>query len=226
MALVAVAGYYGARSYNPAFSEARRLEVTPGQEMALGLQAAPALAGRFGGLSADQGAQQRVDRVCEDLIGKTSVKDSPYDYDCHVLADEGTAQAFSLPGGQVFITTGLLRRLPGDGPLAGALSREIGHVVARHGVEHLATVRGAGERTGAEVLASYDPEDPASRRDPAVEALIGQVVTMRFSAEDEREADRLAARFLAEAGYDPRALDYSADAASNRSSGFPSARRR
>jgi predicted Zn-dependent protease len=206
MVVVAVAGYYGARSNNPILAKDPPLTVTPQQEVALGLQAAPTFAERFGGLSPDVQAQQRVDRVCETLIGKTSVKDTPYDYDCHLLADERTAEAFALPGGQVFLTTGKLKQLGSDAELAAVLGREIGHVVARHGVEHLAKARITGERTGAAVLASYDPANPVSKDDPAVEALISQLVTMRFSAQDEREADQLAARFLAEAGYAPRAL--------------------
>ncbi len=77
------------------------------------------------------------------------------------------------------------------------LAHEIGHVVARHGAEHL-----AGTRTA--VLARYDPNDPASRRNPAVAALVGQLTHLRFSQRDEHEADRIGVRLMSEAGYDPR----------------------
>src|SRR4051794_13076129 len=94
MALVAVAGYYGARSYTPVpVLAGPPLRITPQQEVSLGLQAAPAMAQRFGGLSPDQQAQRRVDLVCHDLVEKTSVKASPYDFDCHVLADPNTVNA-------------------------------------------------------------------------------------------------------------------------------------
>src|SRR3954452_24372458 len=132
MALVAVAGYYGSHSYNP-MAEAPPLRVTPRQEVAIGLQAAPAMARRYGGLSSDQQAQRHIDRICHDLVEKTDAKGTPYDFDCHLLADERTAGAFALPGGQVFLTSGLLSKLRNDEQLAAVLGHEIGHVVARHG---------------------------------------------------------------------------------------------
>ncbi|HEV2852684.1 MAG TPA: M48 family metalloprotease [Thermoanaerobaculia bacterium] len=206
VALVAVAGYYGSRSFNPLTEKVQHVSITPQQEVALGLQAAPEMAQQFGGLHPDQKAQQLVDRVCHELITRTSAKDTPYDYDCHVLADERTLNAFALPGGQVFITAGLLGKLQTEGQLAGVLGHEIGHVVARHGAEHIAKARLTQGLTGAAVLASYDPSNPASRRNAAVAALIGQLVTMRFGRQDELESDRLGVRFLSEAGYDPRGM--------------------
>jgi predicted Zn-dependent protease len=207
MALVAVTGYLGIRSSTPiATLAARRAAITPPQEIALGLQAAPSMAQRYGGLSSDQAAQGRIDRVCHELIEKTSARATPYDFDCHLLADERTVDAFSLPGGQVFLTAGLLARLRTDGQLAGVLAHEIGHVVARHGVEHIAGFQLARGVTGATALAGYDPADPESRRNATVAALIGQLVGLRFSRPDELEADRLGVRFLSEAGWDPRGM--------------------
>jgi predicted Zn-dependent protease len=207
MALVAMTGYLGIRSYAPiATLAARRVAITPPQEIALGLQAAPSLAQRYGGLSSDQAAQGRIDRVCHELVEKTSARATPYDFDCHLLADERTIDAFSLPGGQVFLTAGLLARLQTDGQLAGVLAHEIGHVVARHGVEHIAGFRLARGVTGAAALARYDPANPESRRNATVAALIGQLVDLRFSRPDELEADRLGVRLLSEAGWDPRGM--------------------
>lgn len=206
MALVAVAGYYGSRSYNPVLEELRPVRITPQQEVAIGLQAAPAMAQRYGGLSADQPAQQRVDRICHDLIEKTSARSTPYDFDCHLLADERTVDAFALPGGQVFVTSGMLKTLRTDGQLAAVLAHEIGHVVARHVAEHLGTARLAQGLTGAAVLARYDPKNPASRRNADVSTLIGRLIELRFTREDELAADRLGVRFMSEAGYDPRGM--------------------
>jgi beta-barrel assembly-enhancing protease len=204
MALMAIVGYYGIRGYTPALERIRPVRITPQQEIAIGLQAAPAMAQRYGGLSADRQARQRVDRVCHDLVEKTEARRSPYDFDCHLLADERTVDAFALPGGQVFVTTGLVERFPSDGELAGVLGREIGHVLARHGTERIAGARIAPGLTGAAVLAAYDPADPASRRKAAVAALIGRLIDLRFNSREEAEADRLGARLAAEAGYDLR----------------------
>ena len=204
MALVAVAGYYGARSYTPVpVLAGPPLRITPQQEASLGLQAAPAMAERHGGLSADQNAQRLADRICHDLVEKTTAKASPYDFDCHVLADEAVVDAFALPGGQVFVTQGLVARLQTDGQLAAVLAHQIGHVVARHGAEHVAEIQLSRGLTGATVLASYDPENPASRHTADVDALVGRLIDLRFNQRDEREADRLGARYLSEAGWSP-----------------------
>jgi predicted Zn-dependent protease len=206
MAVVALAGYYGSRSFNPVTQETQHVDISPEQEVALGLQAAPQMAQQFGGLHPDQQAQQLVDRVCQELVSRSAAKDTAYDFDCHVLADEQTINAFALPGGQVFITAGLMGKLQTEGQLAGVLGHEIAHVVARHGAEHIAKARLTQGLTGAAVIATYDPDNPASQRNAAVAALIGQLVNMRFGRQDELESDRLGVRFMSEAGYDPRAM--------------------
>ena len=78
--------------------------------------------------------------------------------------------------------------------------------MARHGAEHIAKQQLTQGLTGAAVLATYDPNDPASRGSAAVAAMIGQLISMRFGRQDELEADNLGVRFTSEAGYDPRAM--------------------
>ena len=123
-----------------------------------------------------------------------------------MLADQTTVNAFALPGGPVFITEALMRKLDTHGQLAGVLGHEIGHVVGRHGAEHIAKQQLTQGLTGAAVLATYDPQNPASRGSAADVAMIGQLVNMRFGRADELESDNLGVRFMAEAGYDPRAM--------------------
>lgn len=206
VAAVSLISYYSAREYNPVTEEVQHVDLTAEQEIGLGLQAAPEMAQQFGGLHPDQEAQATVDQICARIVQQSAAKDTPYQFECHVLADEETINAFALPGGQVFITAGLLKRLQTEGQVAGVLSHEIGHVVARHGAEHMAKARLTQGLTGAAVLATYDPDNPSSRNSAAVAALIGQMVNMRFGREDELESDRLGVRFMSEAGYDPRSM--------------------
>ena len=97
-------------------------------------------------------------------------------------------------------------RLQTQGQLAGVLGHEIGHVIGRHGAEHIAKAQLTQGLTGAAVLATYDPGDPSSQRNAAVVAMIGQLVNMKFGRDDELESDRLGVEFAADAGYDPRAM--------------------
>lgn len=207
VAAIALLGYFGTSVFNPITEENQHVgSITPEQEVALGIQAAPEMAQQFGGLDPDPEAQARVDRVGERLVSRSAAGKSPYQYEFHLLDDPQTINAFALPGGQIFITEGLLRRLKTDGELAGVLGHEIAHVAARHGAEHIAKQQLTEGLTGAAVLATYDPNDPSSRSSAAVAAMIGQLVNMRFGRQDELESDRLGVRFTDEAGYDPRSL--------------------
>jgi len=74
--------------------------------------------------------QQYVDQVGPG-VQKSVVKSAP-SFEFHLLRDPQTVNAFALPGGQVFLTAGLLRRLSSEAQLAAVLGHEVGHVVGRH----------------------------------------------------------------------------------------------
>jgi predicted Zn-dependent protease len=207
IAAFALISYFGSRAYNPVTDENQYVSITPDQEVALGLQAAPQMAGQHGGLDPDQGAQAQLDEVCNQLLQQSDAGQTEYPFDCHLLADPETINAFALPGGQVFITRALWERLETPGQLAGVMSHEIGHVVARHGAEHIAKAQLTQGLTGAVVIAAYDPENPQNSQYAAqIAALVGQLVNMKYGRDDELESDRLGVRFMADAGYDPNSL--------------------
>ncbi|MDB5035400.1 MAG: Peptidase Ste24p [Chlorobi bacterium] len=207
VAVMSIIGYFTSSVFNPVTQEKQHVGgVTPEQEIALGVQAAPQMAQQYGGEDPDTKAQALVDKVGGTIVSHTDAGKTPYSFDFHVLADDQTINAFALPGGQVFITDGLLKRLHTEGELAGVLGHEIGHVVARHGAEHMAKAQLTQGLTGAAVLATYDPNNPSTQRTAAVAALIGQMVDMKFGRADELEADKLGVRLMADAGYDPRAM--------------------
>jgi predicted Zn-dependent protease len=206
VAVLSILGYYGSRQFNPVTNENQHVNMSVDQEIAMGLQAAPELADQFGGLHPDPEARALVEKVGQRIVQSSSAREAPYQYEFHLLADENTINAFALPGGQVFITAALLDRLRTEGELAGVLGHEVGHVVARHGAEHLAKAQLTQGLTGAAVIATYDPDNPASRQTAAVAAAIGQLINMRFGRDDELESDKLGVRFGSEAGYDPRGM--------------------
>jgi predicted Zn-dependent protease len=207
VAAISLLGYYGSSVFNPVTQEKQHVgSITPEQEIALGLQAAPEMEQQFGGLDPDPNLQAKVDQVGGRLVAQSAAGKTPYQFQFHVLNDPETINAFALPGGQVFITEGLLKRLQTEGQLAGVLGHEMGHVVARHGAEQMAKQQLTQGLTGAAVLATYDPNDPSSRNSAAVAAMIGQLVTMRFSRQDELQADQLGVKLGGESGYDPRSM--------------------
>jgi predicted Zn-dependent protease len=79
-------------------------------------------------------------------------------------------------------------------------------VVARHSAEHIAKAQLTEGLTGAAVLATYDPNNPASANSAQIAALIGQLINLKFGRDDELEADALGVCFMNDTGYDPNEM--------------------
>lgn len=204
--VVTMISYAGNRSHNEFTGKVQHLAMTTDQEIAIGLQSAPQVAAQHGGESRDRAAAAKVEEVGERIV-RAAIKETPYKFQFHLLADRKTVNAFALPGGQVFITEALLRRLHTEGELAGVLGHEIGHVVGRHAAQRLAKQQLGQGLAGAAGVATYDPQNPG--RSAAVgqmAQMVSSVVNMKYGRGDELESDRLGVRFLAQSGYDPRAL--------------------
>ncbi len=206
IALFSLVTYYCNRSTNPVTGEVQHVNMSAEQEIALGLQAAPEMAQQYGGLSQNAQTAQRVKEIGQQIVARTAASKSPYKFDFHLLADPNTINAFALPGGQVFITEGILRQLKSEAELAGVLGHEIGHVVGRHSAEQVAKSQLTQGLSGAAAVGLYDPEHPSTAAAAAGAAMVAKLLTLSFSRHDELEADRMAVRFTADAGYDPRAM--------------------
>jgi len=96
------------------------VQLSPQQEVALGPQARSEMAAQYGGLYPDNVLQQYVDQVGAQVIQQSVAKSAPIPSNsiCCVTL---TVNAFALPGGQVFVTTGLVRRLSSEAQLAAVL---------------------------------------------------------------------------------------------------------
>ena len=176
---------------------------TPQEEIDLGLQSAPQMIQETGGLSRDANGRELVDRVGARLIASTAARETSYQFKFHLLADTETVNAFALPGGQIFITEALFRRLKSEDQLAGVLGHEMGHVVGRHSNEQMANSRlWSGLAQGLGVLLS----DGHNNSGAQMANMVAQWRVMKFSRDDESESDALGVRFMVQAGYNPEAL--------------------
>jgi predicted Zn-dependent protease len=208
IALFGIATYFFETQTNPVTGKKQHVALDVDQEMRLGLESAPEMAAKMGGAIDPQTDPRArvVSEVGARIVQESDASQSPYvgNYHFYLLNDPDTVNAFALPGGQVFITVGLFDKLDDEAELAGVLGHEIGHVVNRHAAEHMASGRlGQLLTTAVGVGASGDRR---GREAAMVAAMVNQMTQLRFSREDESEADRYGLRYMAQAGYDPSAM--------------------
>jgi predicted Zn-dependent protease len=208
IALFSLVSYFASGSENPITGEVQRVSMSPSQEIALGVQAAPEMARQHGGLHPDKRAQDLVDRIGINLLSalKKYMQEnnlnvaSPYKFEFHLLADSKTINAFALPGGQVFMTAALFQKLKNEDQLAGVIGHEIGHVVARHGAQRVSQQKLTQGLAGAAGVLG------GSQESARMAMMVANVVNMKYGRGDELESDRWGIRLCHWAGYDPRAM--------------------
>jgi len=192
-------------SPNPVTGEQQRVALSPEEEVILGRQGQQEVVSQSGGLHPDSALQRYIDQIGQRVVQESQASESPYPFEFHVLNNPDLINAFALPGGQIFITTGLLNELDSEAQLAGVLGHEVGHVVARHGAEHLARRQlGAILVNAIGVAASDDLQ--TGRQAAAIAQAINQLVNLRYGREDELESDRLGLQFMTAADYNPQGL--------------------
>lgn len=198
--VISLISYFASSSYNPVTQEKQYISLTPRQEIALGLQAAPKMIQQHGGLHPDHRHQNLIDQIGEKLVRSSAARDTEWRFEFHLLNDPRTINAFALPGGQIFLTTALYQQLTTEGQVAGVLGHEIGHVVARHSAQRMAKSKLTQGLTGAVLTASGDYGTSQ------MATMIGQMINMKYGRGDELESDQLGVKFMADAGYDPRSM--------------------
>jgi predicted Zn-dependent protease len=201
MAGIALFSYYSKMQVNPITGKRQAVTMTPQQEVATGLQSAPQMAAEFGGLYQDQNLQNKVKNVGMKVVTNSDAAKSEYQFNFHLLADPETINAFALPGGQIFITVGLLKRLTTEDQLAGVLGHEVGHVIGRHSAQQMAKDELTSGLLGAAVAATSDPYNGSNSG--AIAQYVGKMITMKYGREDELEADKFGVKYMLQSGYDP-----------------------
>jgi len=131
--------------------------------------------------------------------------------------------AFSLPGGFMYVNRGLIEAVRSEGELAGVIAHEMAHVAQRHGTSQVSKAYGAQLGLGllSGVLGGRDHR--LGMGEQIVGSLGLNALFMKFSRNAENEADRVGARMMASAGYDPMAMASFFDllAAQQRGGGVP-----
>lgn len=166
------------------------------QELQLGKEMAGRLLGAAP-LVADAKLQRYVNQVGCWLAQQGERKDLPWTF---AVLDSETVNAFAAPGGYVFLTKGLYRRLHDENQLAGVLAHEIGHVQQKHQLKVLQ--QGRQLELANQWLGKQINNDQARQ-------LLGngaEVFARKLDQNAEFEADRIGVVLAARAGYSPFGL--------------------
>ena len=172
------------------------------EEIQVGQEAAPELIIAYGGRVPSDELQNYVTSIGMKLAAQTE-GDNPSLPWSFTFLNTDVINAFALPGGQVFITRGLVERMEDEAQLAGVLGHEIGHVTARHANSRLARQMGLSIAAVIGGVVIGDDED--------LQFLVNGLVTgagvyaLTFDRGQESESDLLGMRYMAKAGYNPSA---------------------
>lgn len=143
-----------------------------------------------------------IQHYVRDVGGRLVAVSDRTDIEYHftVVDDRDHVNAFALPGGWVYVHSGLLERADNEGELAAVLAHEIGHVAARHHTEEMTKL--LGYSLLVQLVLGEDPNQYAA----LATELFGTLGRLKFSRNNELESDELALEYLSRAGYRPDAL--------------------
>jgi Zn-dependent protease with chaperone function len=148
-----------------------------------------------------------VDRYLNKIVGKLAAQAPGTRYPYAIKAvNDSAINAFSLPGGPMYVNRGLFEAARSEAELAGVLAHEMSHVALRHGT-HQASKAYLGQ-AGLGILGGLLGKNGGSTSQivNAVGGLGLNAVFLKFSRDAEYQADQLGAQIMAGAGYDPVAM--------------------
>lgn len=143
--------------------------------------------------------ERYVDRIGRRLL--SVMGSQPFDYRFFVV-DNSQLNAFAVPGGTIYVHTGLMERVKSTDELAGVMGHEIAHVKSRH----IARISGPDPLSLLALLGVFLSGSGAQAQ---AAGTLGQALAatrqLSYSRQLEQEADSLGVKYMAEAGYDPKA---------------------
>ena len=185
-------------STNPATGESHLNLIGEQQEIAMGQQANKDIVASMG-LYPDSGLQKYVGDLGARLAASSERPNLPWKYQ---VVDDPVVNAFAVPGGFIYVTRGILTYLNNEAELAGVMGHETGHVTAEHSVNQMSTQQLM--QLGLGIGALLKPEWAAKYGQLASLGL--QLLTLKFSRDDESQADELGLRYMQRLNQDPREM--------------------
>jgi len=182
---------------NPATGERQLSLIGRDQEIAMGRQADSSVVSSIG-IVDDPALESYVSGIGRSLAAVSERPDLPWSFK---IVDDPAVNAFALPGGFIFVTRGILADLDTEAELAGVMGHEIGHVTARHSVTQMSRQQLQQLGLGVGMILSQD----VRKYQGLLSGGLG-LLNLKYSRDDESQADALGFRYMTRDGYDPHAL--------------------
>jgi len=156
-------------------------------------------------LHTEAALQRYVNRVGRWVASQSARPDLKWSF---AVLDTPTINAFAVPGGTIFVSIGLIKRLTNESELAGVIGHEIAHVMQRHHVKAIqALAKQDLLKIGLTEAADRSGKSGLAKEGIKVAVSSGMdVMAKGLDKSDEFEADRIGAVLSARAGYDPYGL--------------------
>jgi predicted Zn-dependent protease len=196
LALTAALGITGC-AMNRATGERHLNLISRSQEIAMGQQADSQVVASIG-LYPDAALQSYVQDLGAKLAKTSERPDLPWTFR---VVDDPTVNAFALPGGFIYVTRGLMTYVENEAELSGVIGHEIGHVTAQHSVHTMSSQ----ELTQLGVAAGMMIKPELQKYGQYLNAGLG-LLYLKYSRDDETQADHLGFRYMVRAGNDPRQM--------------------
>ncbi|WP_457627531.1 beta-barrel assembly-enhancing protease [Persephonella sp.] len=189
-----------AKTYDPLSGREVFTLLPTSEEIKIGKMYVPLAIDENDGRYPDKEVQQYIKQLGEKIAEHTPRK---LDYQFY-LVNTQAVNAFALPGGFIFVNRGLVLSLDKEDELAGVIAHELAHVNARHHARFLEKVYGMNILLSIAGIFAYQTKYGDILMNFG--KIGAQLISLKWSRDQEREADRLGVRFAYDAGYDPRGL--------------------
>lgn len=141
--------------------------------------------------------QQYVRKLGEQIVSVVNDVPSGIRFTFQVVDDPRTVNAFALPGGFIYVYSGLMAKMNTEAELAAVLSHEIAHVTRRHVAQRLVTLY------GVDLLSKVALGNEPGVVTGIVATVVEQGFLLRYSREQEIDADEVGLRYMVLANYNP-----------------------
>ncbi len=197
---VVLAIYAAGCAVNPVTHESQLSLMSPQQEVATGQELYPVYTQMSFGLFQDPVLQDYVQTVGKRLAAVSHRPNMPYEFN---VVNGSEMNAYALPGGKISITRGMVTKLQNEAQLAAVLAHEIGHVSAMHHATFYTRQVVAGLLTG--IGSSVLQASGIAGADLIAQAglLAANLTLMKYSRDQERQADELGMEYMVRAQYNP-----------------------